>query len=684
MPEVMSHPMQKLDEDAALRTILEGTATETGERFFVALVENLSKALETHGAWVTEYLPANRRLRALAFRLAGEWIDGWEMAVDGTPCETVIETVGLVHYPDNVVALYPKDPELKRLGAVSYMGVPLLDADRRILGNLAVLDTRPMPAEPRALAVFQIFADRAAAELRRLRAEAEVRERDEKLSRLVDSAMDAIIEIDQNSQVTRANPAAERIFGCAARGLVGTNLGRFLMPGSDRKLAQVIQELDGRPEGRRCLWIPAGLQAKRLDGTPFHAEVTLSRFATKRATFHALILRDVDDRVEAERRIKSLSAEAEYLREEIKTLHNADDIVGNSEPLRRTMRDVDQVAPTDTTVLILGETGTGKELVARAIHAASPRRDRPFIKINCAAIPATLLESELFGHERGAFTGASKSREGRFSLADRGTIFLDEIGELPLDLQGKLLRVLQEKEFEPIGATRTRKVDVRVLAATNRDLPQAIRAGDFREDLYYRLNVFPIHVPPLRERGEDVALLACVFAKRFAFKLGRQIEPLSQECIRRLMAYSWPGNVRELQSVIERAAITASNGRLNLDRALPRTGETPAAHDPEAACAGVARIRTEAELREEERRNLLLALETTGWRLEGPKGAAQLLGMNSSTLRSRLKALGLTRSGRSQAVSSSGAADPRDSDTREPSRFSPRDLAAARDLAELP
>jgi PAS domain S-box-containing protein len=646
MPELMSHPLQVLDEDAALRTILEGTATETGERFFTALVESLAGALGTHGAWVTEYLSATRTLRALAFRLGGEWIEGWEMAVDGTPCETVIETVGLVHYPDNVVALYPNDPELRRLGAVSYMGVPLLDADRRILGNLAVLDTRPMPAEPRALAVFRIFADRAAAELGRLRAEAEVRERDEKLSRFVDSAMDAIVELDREFRVTRANPAAERVFGCTGRGIVGTDFARFLAPGSDRTLAHVIHELEGRPEGRRCLWIPTGLQAKRLDGTVFHADVTLSRFTTKYAMFHALILRNVDDRLEAERRIQSLSAEAEYLREEIKTLHNTDDIVGHSEPLLRTMRDVDQVAPTDTTVLILGETGTGKELVARAIHAASPRRDGPFIKINCAAIPATLMESELFGHEKGAFTGAAKSREGRFALADSGTIFLDEVGELPPDLQGKLLRVLQEKEFEPIGAMRTRKVDVRVLAATNRDLVQGVRSGEFREDLYYRLNVFPIHVPPLRDRGEDIALLACVFAKRSAYKLGRQIEPRSQECFRRLMAYNWPGNIRELQSVIERAVITASDGQLNLDRALPQTAASIPQFDQEAARDPAARIQTEAELKEAERRNLLLALETTGWRMEGASGAARLLGMNPSTLRSRLKALGVSRNGR--------------------------------------
>jgi transcriptional regulator with GAF, ATPase, and Fis domain len=406
-----------------------------------------------------------------------------------------------------------------------------------------------------------------------------------------------------------------------------------------------MQDLEGRPEGRRCLWLPAGLQAKRFDGTTFHADVTLSRFATKHATFHALILRDVDDRLEAERRIRSLSAEAEYLREEIKALHNADDIVGRSGPLLRTMQDVDQVAAADTTVLIIGETGTGKELIARAIHAASPRRDRPLIKVNCAAIPTTLMESELFGHERGAFTGATKSREGRFALADRGTIFLDEIGELPLDLQGKLLRVIQEKEFEPIGGERTRKVDVRVLAATNRDLLRAVREGDFREDLYYRLNVFPILVPPLRERGDDIILLACVFAKRFAYKLGRQIEPLSPECIRRLTAYNWPGNVRELMSLIERAVITSRNGILDLDRALPQAPATiPGARLPEESAG---RVRTVRELRELERENFRLALESAGWRLEGENGAARLLGINASTLRSRLKVLGIHRNGRS-------------------------------------
>ena len=230
-----------------------------------------------------------------------------------------------------------------------------------------------------------------------------------------------------------------------------------------------------------------------------------------------------------------------------------------------------EVAATDATVLILGETGTGKEVIARSIHRTSRRHNKPLIKVNCAAIPATLIESELFGHEAGAFTGATKKRDGRFAMAHGGTIFLDEVGELPLDLQSKLLRVLQEGEFEPVGSSQTRKVDVRVLAATNRDLQRAIGEGKFREDLYYRLNVFPIELPPLRERRGDIGALAAAFAEKFAKSMGRSIEPLSADCIRRLEAYRWPGNVRELQNIIERAVITARDGKLNLDRALPES-----------------------------------------------------------------------------------------------------------------
>jgi PAS domain S-box-containing protein len=522
------------------------------------------------------------------------------------------------------------------------MGMPLLDLDGKTLGHLAVLDLRPMPKEPRAEALFQIFAARAAAELRRLRVEAAVREREEKLGRLVNSAMDAIIELDRNLNVTRVNAAAEKVFACSSQQIVGQLFTRFLSADSRERLANLIIDLDLRPEGERYMWIPGDLEGKSAFGEKFPAEATLSRFDMGREPFYTLILRNVNARLQARQKIRSLTVEAEYLREEIKELQNLDEIVGQSEPVARVLRDVAEVAGTEATVLILGETGTGKELIARAIHKNSRRREKPLIKVNCAAMPATLIESELFGHDQGAFTGATKKREGRFALADGGTIFLDEIGELPVDLQVKLLRVLQEGEFEPVGSSRTQKVDARVIAATNRDLKKAVREGKFREDLYYRLNVFPIELPPLRERGDDIGLLAANFAKRFAQRMGRSIESLSEACIQRLKAYSWPGNVRELQNVIERAVITARDGRLNLDRALPETAREISA---ETMSAGEAprRVRTAKELEELERANLLAALEATSWRVAGETGAAQLLGMKPTTLSSRIKALGIER-----------------------------------------
>jgi transcriptional regulator with GAF, ATPase, and Fis domain len=252
------------------------------------------------------------------------------------------------------------------------------------------------------------------------------------------------------------------------------------------------------------------------------------------------------------------------------------------------------------------------------------------------------MESEFFGHEQGAFTGATKRRDGRFALADGGTIFLDEVGELPVDLQMKLLRVLQEGEFEPVGSSQTRKVDVRVVAATNRDLGQAIRDGKFREDLFYRLNVFPIRLPALRERPDDIAPLASVFARRFAQRMGRVVDPLSGDCLARLKAYTWPGNVRELQNVIERAVITARDGRLDLDRALPEGADAPAAA-PSSGEESPTRVRTAKELEALERSNIIAALESSDWKVAGDNGAAQLLGMKPTTLSSRMKALGIER-----------------------------------------
>jgi transcriptional regulator with GAF, ATPase, and Fis domain len=315
--------------------------------------------------------------------------------------------------------------------------------------------------------------------------------------------------------------------------------------------------------------------------------------------------------------------------------------VGSSAALLRALRALEQVAATDTTLLLLGETGTGKELFARAAHASGKRSQGPLIKLNCGAIPQNLIESELFGHERGAFTGATQRREGRFVLADGGTLFLDEIGELPLELQPKLLRVLQEGELEPVGSSRTTKVDVRIIAATNRNLAELVAQGRFREDLFYRLNVFPVTIPALREREADVDELSRVFLDKHARRLGRSFAPLSEPTLRKLRSYSWPGNVRELQNVIERGVLVSTSGVFDVDLALPEAAAKTAVadlHEPESD-----RVLSMSELQQLERRNFERALAQAGGKVSGADGAAARLGINPSTLTSRLRTLGLLR-----------------------------------------
>jgi transcriptional regulator with GAF, ATPase, and Fis domain len=328
---------------------------------------------------------------------------------------------------------------------------------------------------------------------------------------------------------------------------------------------------------------------------------------------------------------KQLEAENLYLREEIKLDHNFEEIVGESQSIKAVLRQIEQVAPTDSTVLIRGDTGTGKELMARAIHNLSPRRARSLVKVNCGAIPANLVESELFGHEKGSFTGALQRRIGRFELADGGTIFLDEVGELPLDAQVKLLRVLQEREVERVGSGHSTKVDVRVIAATNRDLHAAVKAGSFRADLLYRLNVFPIEVPPLSARASDIPLLVNQFVVKFSSKIGKKIDGVSHVTMDRLMTYAWPGNIRELENVIERATILAKGSMLQIDDIL--------LHGNSAPLLPVA-----DSLEEVERAHILRVLGDVGWVIEGKQGAAARLGLHPNTLRSRLQKLGIKKS----------------------------------------
>jgi PAS domain S-box-containing protein len=629
------------DEYSALKSILEGTVLYTGDQFFRALVKTLAQTLNTKGAWITEFDPDLNKLKAISFWMDDHYVDEYEYNIAGTPCEQVLERRGLFHVPDNVIGLFPDDPDLKPFEAMSYLGAPILAPDGVLLGHLAVQDTRPMPEQAKNMALFRIFADRASSEMRRIKTEYQLRERENQLSRLVDSVMDAIIEIDSDLTIIQANKAAVKLFedGNSDK-IYSQSFERFLVPNSAVKLKNLLSGLQNREKGSRFLWVPGGFKAVTSKGKEFQSEATLSCYEHNRKSYFNLVLRNVSDRLEAEKRIDMLQAEKEILKQEIREIQQFDEILGNSSAIKRVMDDVQRVAETDATVLITGETGTGKELFARVIHSHSHRSAVPMVKVNCAAIPDSLIESEFFGHEKGAFTGATEKRKGRFELADGGTIFLDEIGEMPSELQPKLLRVLQEGEFEPVGSSISVQVDVRVVAATNRDLAKMVKEGTFREDLFYRLHVFPITVPPLRERNDDIILLAEFFINKYSLQTGKKVHPLSPADIQCLRNYPWPGNIRELQNVIERALITSVDGELKLVHILrgplhavnqeSDTGRDSGEHD---------RIYTAYEIKEMERRNLTNALAKTGGKISGKNGAASLIGIPPTTFTSRMKAL---------------------------------------------
>ncbi|HEU4768223.1 MAG TPA: sigma 54-interacting transcriptional regulator, partial [Pyrinomonadaceae bacterium] len=368
------------------------------------------------------------------------------------------------------------------------------------------------------------------------------------------------------------------------------------------------------------------------------------------------IVRDMTERKEAEESLKKALAEVQrlkdrlhheniYLQEEIRVASNFGQIIGRSEPLRKVLQQAEQVAPLNTTVTILGETGTGKELLAHAIHNLSPRHGRTLVKVNCAALPGTLIESELFGHEKGSFTGADSRRMGRFEIANGGTLFLDEVGDLPLDVQAKLLRVLEEGEFDRVGGSHTIKVDVRVIAATNRNLEDAVRKGEFRSDLYYRLNIFPITLPPLRERKEDIPILVTHLVTQVSKKLGKTIETVPNETMAKLRSYPWPGNIRELRNVIERAVIITQGTNLMVTDDLQLESPHVDLRPPVSGHEGYAdSIPAVVETLEQTEYNLIVrTLKNVHWKLEGPGGAAELLNLNPSTLRSKMRKLGIER-----------------------------------------
>jgi len=508
--------------EETFRLIVAGTAATTGSDFFQSLVRHMAGALRARYAFVTA-CDDQKHARSLAFWKGDGFGEGFEFDIADTPCEKVLHGE-VCHYRKGLQALFPLDRGLADWQAESYLGVPMLDRSSRVMGHIAILDDKPMDADSRAIDLVKIFASRAAAELKRQKAEGELQ---------------------------------------------------------------------------------AALQ-------------------------------------EVQRLQKKLEAENVYLQEEIRKEHNFEEIVGNSPALLDVLRKIETVAPTDSTVLILGETGCGKELIARAIHSRSARKHRPLVKVNCGAIPTGLVESELFGHMKGAFTGALERRVGRFELADGGTLFLDEVSELPLDTQVKLLRVLQEHEFEPLGSSRTIRVNVRIIAASNRDLEKAVQEGRFRADLYYRLNVLPMTLPPLRQRRSDIPILTLFFVDRFSRQFGKRITGISQDSMELLSRYNWPGNIRELQNVVERAVVLSAGPVLKLGADLLPSAR-PSSYAEEVVPSGNGHNQ-HASLEEVEKHHIIEVLKQTGWVIEGPRGAAKILGRHPNTLRSRMKKLGIERS----------------------------------------
>ncbi|HET7852837.1 MAG TPA: sigma 54-interacting transcriptional regulator [Candidatus Methylomirabilis sp.] len=470
----------------------------------------------------------------------------------------------------------------------------------------------------------------------RKRAEEALRESEERLARILESAMDAVVTIDGQQQIRLFNRAAEAVFRCPAPQAIGKPVGQFLSDPLRRVLTEHVTALEQGDKAKPYRWIPDGLTALRANGHEFPIEGTISQMEAAGKKFYTVILRDINERKQAEAELNKVQLENVYLHEELKTEYNFEEIIGTSPAIKGVLRKVEQVAATGATVLLTGETGTGKELIARAIHNLSRRKNRPLIKVNCAALPTGLIESELFGHEKGAFTGAVSRRIGRFQLADGGTIFLDEIGDIPPEVQVKLLRVLQEKEFERLGGTETIAIDVRVIAGTNQNLDALREAGRFREDLFYRLNVYPIPLPPLRERKEDLIPLARHFLEKSGRELRKEVTSLSAEARELISSYHWPGNVRELENVIERAVILCRGTVVTAQELSPSLRERPRRQPTSGEAIGLPPAGM--NLLDLEKQLILKALEQTK---HNKSKTGKLLGLSRTQLRTRMKKYGL-------------------------------------------
>ena len=546
-----------------------------------------------------------------------------------------------------------------------------LDKNSEAVKEITSVDVKKLIED---LHIHQIELEIQNEELRQTQLELEASR--DMYSDLYDFAPVCYVTVSEKGLILQANLSCAAMLGVERSSLIGKPLSRFINKDDQdvfylhRKTlfetnAKQVCELN--LIGKDCIQFYAQLESivvKDTNGDIAQTRTTITDINDRKQAEEALrkaydeldrkvkartaelteankeLKREVEDRKQAEKTLRDalveikelknrLEAEKAYLQEEIKLEYNYENIIGNSDELRYTLYKVEQIAQTGTTVIILGETGTGKELIARAIHASGPRKNRSLVKVNCATLPLNLMESELFGHERGAFSGAFTRRLGRFEVADGATLFLDEIGELPLELQTKLLRVIQDGEFERLGSSRTIKVDVRIIAATNRNLEEEVRNGRFRKDLWYRLNIFPITVPPLRNRIEDLPLLMEFFLDKVSKKLGKSIDYIPKSIMNTLQSYHWPGNIREFENVIERAVINASENKLrltdNLDKPQKNLTTTP------------------KTLEKVERDHIVSILEETRWKVSGKNGASEILGLNVSTLRARMRKLGICR-----------------------------------------
>jgi formate hydrogenlyase transcriptional activator len=642
--------------------IAKGMSGQTGEAFFHSLVCRLATVLDADFVLVGALQPGGERIKTLAAYGDGAEAAEFEYDLAGTPCVNVIDK-RLCSYPSGVQHLFPRDLMLGQMGAEGYVGSPIVDTGGRCLGLICALTRRPLKHPKLAETVLQLCAVHAAAELERENYQKALTASEKRLRALVTHGIEALLRVEfecpipldlpedeQIDQIYRygvvadCNDQAARLFGrSSTKDLIGARLEMVSSLADPDQIERIRA-------GVRSRWQFS--QVERIINNQHFLMTRQGEIEDGKLTGGWVTARDITDLKQAEAEVRRLNTELEkrveeltklkaqleqdnaYLLEEIKADHDHHEMVGDSPRFRELLDKIRLVAGTSATVLITGETGTGKELVARAIHNLSPRRDRPLVKVNCAAISAGLVESELFGHVKGAFTGATERRVGRFEHAHGGTLFLDEVTELPLESQSKLLRVLQEQEFEPVGSNRTVKIDVRVLAASNRNLAEAVRDGRFRMDLYYRLQVIPVEVPPLRERRADIPALAAHFVARLSRQFGRHVNRIREETMRHLMAYDWPGNVRELENFLARAVVLSSGEILDAPLELMAARGTPEASPAQSL---------PQSLEDAERRHVESVLASTYWVVEGPKGAAGILQMNPSTLRSLMKRLGIRR-----------------------------------------